>query len=66
MKKLPSLKNFLKSLFVGAWGAFDIRDFFIFGGLALMGYGLWLFRPWVGFSVSGLVLMALGYLMRGK
>jgi len=38
----------------------NVRDFFVFGGLSLLGYGLWLFIPWVSFSVSGLLLMLLG------
>jgi len=40
--------------------AVDIRDFFIFGGLALLGYGLYLLRPWLGFAVIGLILLCLG------
>jgi hypothetical protein len=56
---------FLKNLCVAAWNGFDIRDFFVFGGLCFMGYGLWCFRPWIGLSVTGLSLMILG-LFAGK
>ena len=38
----------------------DVRDVFVFGGLALMGYGLWLYRPWVAYAACGLVLLLLG------
>jgi len=45
--------------------SFDIRDVFVFGGLALLGYGLYLFEPWISFSVCGGLLMIIGYVMRG-
>jgi hypothetical protein len=64
--KLTSLLNRIRSLFVKARVAFDVRDFLFFGGLSLTGYGFWLLKPWVGFVVSGILLMATGYLMRGK
>ena len=40
----------------------DLRDVVVFGGLGLMGYGLWVFRPWVSFAVCGAVLIALGFI----
>ncbi len=46
--------------------AIDIRDVLLFGGLAMLGYGLHLFHPWIAFSVCGVLLMAIGYLMRAK
>ena len=46
--------------------AIDIRDILVFGGLGLLGYGLWLLRPWLGFAVAGAVLMGIGYLMRDE
>lgn len=46
--------------------AIDIRDVLVFGGLGLLGYGLWLLQPWLGFAVSGAVLMGIGYLMRDE
>jgi len=47
--------------------AFDIRDLFVFGGLAMMGYGLWLFLPWLAFTVFGTLLMAFDFFMgRGE
>ena len=48
------------------WLAFDIRLVFFFGGLILLGYGLFLYLPWVSFSVCGVILMATGWLMGGK
>jgi len=54
------------SLVGGLSKAIDIRDILVFGGLGLLGYGLWLLRPWLGFAVAGAVLMGIGYLMRDK
>lgn len=42
----------------------DIRDVFFLSGLALLGYGLYLFQPWVAFAVVGALLMVVGILMR--
>jgi hypothetical protein len=47
------------------WAAFDIRPVFFFGGLSMLGYGLFLYLPWVSLSVCGVIFMAVGYLMRG-
>ncbi len=47
------------------WKAFDIRDIFVFGGLGMLGYGLYEYQPWVSFSVCGALLMIIGYIMRG-
>lgn len=44
----------------------DVRDVLVFGGLSMLGYGLYLLRPWLGFAVSGALLMGIGYLMRDK
>ena len=46
--------------------AFDIRDFFLFAGLGMLGYGLHLLRPWLAFSTCGALLMVIGYLMWSK
>jgi len=58
-----------KSLFslICAWLALNVRDFFIFGGLFLLGYGLFLYIPWVSYAICGLILMllGLGWLTRG-
>ena len=40
-----------------------IPDVFLFGGLALLGYGLFLFSPWVAFTTCGGLLMAIGLFM---
>ena len=42
----------------------DIRDTFFIGGLAMLGYGLYLWIPWVAFAVVGALLMVVGYIMR--
>lgn len=38
----------------------DLRDFFVFGGLAMVGYGLWLAYPPAAFVVPGLAVFWLG------
>ena len=48
------------------WEAFDIRPVFFFSGLILLGYGLFLYLPWVSFSVCGLILMVIGWVMGDK
>ena len=53
-------------------GTLLLRDLkpmkFMFTGLAvaMLGYGLYRYRPWVAFAVCGLFLMAIGYLMRAR
>ena len=41
-------------------GLIGLRDFFVFGGLGLMGYGLHLYEPWVSFTVCGACMLAFG------
>lgn len=60
------LAKFLTFAASTMWLAFDIRLVFFFGGLILLGYGLFLYLPWVSFSVCGVILMATGWLMGGK
>ena len=42
----------------------DVRDILFVGGFALMGYGLFLFLPWVSFTVCGVLLIAMGVSMK--
>lgn len=46
--------------------AADIRDFFVFGGLAMLWHGLNQQWPWLSYAVCGVILMAIGYLMKGE
>jgi len=48
------------------WAAFDIRIVLFFGGLIMLGYGLFLYQPWLSYSTCGVILMATGWLMGGK
>ena len=67
VKIIKKIGNFIKSLFKGLWNAFDIRDIFVFGGLGMLGYGLYLkWGQWLAFMVCGVLLMTIGYLMRDK
>ena len=59
MAKAASLVGSIKN-------GLDVRDFLVFGGLSMLGYGLYLLRPWLGFAVAGALLMGIGYLMRDK
>ena len=45
----------------------DIRDVLVFGGLGMLGYGLYLkWGQWLAFIVCGAVLMVIGYLTGDK
>jgi len=48
------MKTFFKSI---------LPDAVSFGGISLLGYGLFLFKPWVSYSVVGLLLLLFGLLM---
>jgi len=54
----------LESLKIFAAAGFDIRDFFVFSGLFILSYGLYLYAPWLGYFIGGLLLMIIGYLMK--
>jgi len=60
VKIIRDFSTSLASLIDAAKGSVDMRDFFVFGGLAMLGYGLWLLRPWIGFSVPGAILLCIG------
>lgn len=60
------LLTFLSFAASTMWDTFDIRIVLFFGGLIMLGYGLFLYLPWVSFSVCGVILMATGWLMGGK
>ena len=60
VKITERLRSLIASRIEAIKKAFDIRDVFIFGGLAMLGYGLWLFAPWIGYAVTGIAMMALG------
>ena len=42
--------------------AVGLREILLIVGLCLLWYGLFLFLPWVSFSVCGALLLAAGYL----
>ena len=57
----------LKKFFLAVEKIVNLRDVTVFGGIAMMGYGLWMYRPWVAFAVCGAVLSAIGiFSARGK
>jgi len=57
------MKNFLQRIKSFS----DIRDVFVFGGLGMLGYGLYLkWGEGVALIVCGVLLMAIGYLMGDK
>ena len=43
-----------------AVSALDIRDFFVFGGLALLGSGLWMLAPWLALIIVGALMFLMG------
>jgi hypothetical protein len=54
------------ALVSAAKSAFDIRDVFFWVGLTMFGYGLYLFSPWISFSVVGILLMVISFLVGKK
>lgn len=56
----------IRSLVAKVCAGFDVRDPIVLCGLAMTGYGLYLFRPWVSFAVCGVLLMVGGILMERK
>lgn len=62
MNIIRKLGEFFRSCAAAVVKAIDIRDCFVFGGLGVMGYGLYLFRPWLAFTVCGAILFLIGYI----
>jgi hypothetical protein len=44
----------------------SFRDVLLVSGLALISVGLWLFMPWVAFTVCGVIIFAGGFFMGEK
>jgi hypothetical protein len=40
--------------------AVELRDFLIFGGISMLGYGLWMLYPWLGWTATGTIFLCLG------
>lgn len=40
---------------------FGLRELLMVSGLLIFGYGLYLFRPWISFTVCGLLLIVGGF-----
>ncbi|MBW2645106.1 MAG: hypothetical protein JRE23_02805 [Deltaproteobacteria bacterium] len=67
IKPIERFLQGIKALSSKAYGVFDVRDFFVFGGLGMLGYGLYLkWGEGVALIVCGVLLMAIGYLMRDE
>lgn len=60
VKIINYFQNVAKSWVGKVKNAADVRDILVFGGLILLGYGLYLLRPWLGFAVSGGLMMCIG------
>lgn len=59
----------LKSIYAKATSitfTLDVRSLFFFGGLILLFYGLYIYRPWIAFVIVGIILMLLGWVMEDK
>jgi hypothetical protein len=44
----------------------SFRDVLLVSGLTLIGVGLYLFAPWVSFTVTGTIIMAAGFFYKAK
>ena len=51
-------RSYLK--IVGSW--INLRDVFVFGGIAMIGYGLHQYRPWTAFVVCGALIFFVAYM----
>ena len=61
MGKLKTkINNLISWISTKVKSAFDLQDIFVFTGLFLLGYGLWLVKPWLAYSVIGLILFCMG------
>jgi len=46
-----------------AYAVFDVRDVLVFGGLVMLGYGLYLrWGLWLGLMMCGIIMFILGLL----
>jgi hypothetical protein len=59
-KFFSAIRNALAKAVTAVWKTVDLRDCFVFGGLGILFYGLYLFRPWVAFTVCGTILLSIG------
>ena len=63
MRIIRKVGNFIKSLFKGLWEFFEFRDVLVYGGLIMLGYGLYLkWGLWLGLMVCGIIMFILGLL----
>ena len=56
----------MTQLFQKIKAIFGLREILLVGGLCSFAYGLFLFLPWVSYTVTGCLLMAAGFFMRGE
>lgn len=64
-KNIEAFRVFISRVASAVTKVIDERDCFVFGGIGLLGYGLWLYRPWIGFAVCGAVLLFIGLFVPG-
>ena len=63
MRIIRKIGNFIKSLFKSLWEFFEFRDILVYGGLIMLGYGLYLeWGLWLGLMVCGIIMFILGLL----
>jgi hypothetical protein len=55
-----SLVGNLATVLTFAFGRFDIKDIFVFGGLSMLWYGLNIYSPAAAYSVCGGILLSVG------
>lgn len=69
MQKISQLITFLKSCVSRAVSGLDVRDVLILGGLSMLFYGIYLYCPWLAFTVCGSIVFVMGvagYFLGGK
>ena len=68
MKFITKFYGFFNTRIEAFKNAVDGRDFLFCLGLLMLGYGLFLLRPWLGFSVPGAIMVCISLFIgqRGK
>lgn len=60
MKILLGIIQIFQNIISGVSKSFDMRDFFVYGGLVMAFVGLFMFMPWVAFTAIGFVMLIIG------
>ncbi len=66
IKIFKTIYGMPRRFFVSLFNVFGVRECAIIMGLSMLGYGLYLYKPWVSFSVCGVLILVGGLYMSEK